>query len=126
MADIKLGISGSETTLPQINWIGRNAPRIPTHEPKNLKIARMSDGSRRFARLIGKKTFRLNWGNLIYTEVETLRTLKELNQVLRYQNNWESSDYFNVVVTSLRWSPIVTTYIQTNPRYVAELVLTEA
>lgn len=127
MADIKLGISGSETTLPQINWMGsEGAPDIPTDETKNIAKIEMSDGSRRYANLIGKKRWILRWDYLSYAEIEAIGTLKDYNQILRFQNNWESADYFNVVVTKLIWEPIVETYVIATPRYKAELYLEEA
>jgi len=94
MPDIKLGESGSEVTLP-----GGIQIEIPVNMPKKISKATMSDGSTRYAFYGRKRTWQLTWMTpLSLADRQTLENLQALNQVLKFQNNWESATWYDVVI----------------------------
>ncbi len=126
MADIKLGIEGSEVTLPEINWMSGNAPEFGVDYSKNLQIEMMADGSKRVNFLKDKRKWTgYSWGKLTYSQVQTFITLNEYNQILRFQNNWESSTWYYVVITSFSYRPLIHTYAQGTTYYELTITLEE-
>jgi len=123
--DIKLGPSGSEVTLPEIKWLGSSPPNLPVNVDKSISEAKMSDGSRRYAFYAEKKSWILSWEGLTSSELDTLKTLYSYNQVLHFQNNWEDSTWYNVVITSFNYEPIVITYAMGTTKYRATMTLKE-
>ena len=94
MAIRKLGISGSEITLPSI------AVTIPTAVEKNIGRAEMSSGSTRWGFLKKHKEWEITFRKLTKAELDDLIALRSYNQILKWQNNDESADWYDVVITS--------------------------
>lgn len=94
----KLGISGSEITLPSIAIIH------PVTIHKKVERAEMSDGSGRYN--FGKeyKGWEISFLKLIKTELDNLVTLRGHNQILRWQNPDESYIWYNVVITDFKYN----------------------
>lgn len=114
MPDIKLGPSGSETTLPDINWTAGGERNLPTSYPKNVDTAKMLDGSKRVnVRAKHQKSKELEWDQLTAAQVATLVGLAELNQLLRFQDNREDATWRWVYVASIDIDTIESTYAGT-------------
>lgn len=125
MADIKLGPAGSETTLPTINWIGNSPPSLPVKIAKQISEKTMSDGSKRYGLHQKKKEWTLYWGALTLSQLNTIRDLYNLNQVLHFQNNWEDATWYDVVFLSFDYDPIVMTYAMGTTKYRCTIALKE-
>jgi hypothetical protein len=122
---ILLGPSGSETTLPAVNWIAPGEKELPVGYKKNLDVTQMLDGSKRVNfRAYSQKSFSLEWDLLPAATILTLIGLAELNQVLRYQNNWVDATWRLVVVTGFEYQAIQSTFAGT-AQYRAQMSLEE-
>ena len=124
MADVKLGPSGSETTLPGLIFIG-GSPPWPVFFDKQVEKAEMSDGSRRWAFFGVKREWTLGFGFLTIAQLNTLKGLVALNQILRFQNNNEDATWYDVVIASFSYDP-ERTDIRSLGRYKCTMTLQEA
>ena len=89
MSDIKLGVSGSQTTLPKICWQAGSAPGMPYNVDKGVEEIRMLDGSTRFNFTQHQAgSFTLEWDGLIYSQVSSLLAVVALNEQLVYTNEY--------------------------------------
>jgi hypothetical protein len=125
MADIKLGLSGSEVTLPPISWTAGQPPELPKTSSKAVEMARMIDGSFRVAIYKNKHSWTLSWGNLTAEQLSTLETINGYSAVLRYQNGWIGTTWYNVVITDFRSSLKVETLHRPIKRFTATMQLRE-
>jgi len=99
MAVIKLGILGSEVTLPEMKYFPGGDVEIPTDCSKNVSEEKMLDGSSSFnIDSIHPRAFRLEWDELTWAEVEALQALVDLNVELNYINEFTDSVGYPVVV----------------------------
>lgn len=98
MAIRKLGISGSEITLPSI------AIAHPVTIHKKVERAEMSDGSGRYAFFKEYKGWEIRFPKLTKTELDALVTLRGHDQILRWQNNDESATWYDVVITDFNYN----------------------
>jgi len=101
MADIKLGVSGSEVTLAHTI-----TEPLPTCIGKRINRAEMSDGTIRWAFYAQQRSWSLTWVKLTAAQLASLITLRGYNQTLRYQNNDESATWYTVVITDFRYDVI--------------------
>lgn len=101
MANIKLGISGSEVTLAHTV-----TPSLPTDVGKKMDAIVMGDGTTRYAFYSGQRRWVLNWVHLTAAQLAALVTLRGYNQTLRYQNNDESATWYTVVIVSFNYDVI--------------------
>ena len=116
MANIYLGISGSEVTLPHTI-----SESLPTSLDKKISSAVMSDGSVRYSILQSQLIWQLKWPRLTYAQLQTLITLWGYNQTLHYQNNDESATWYNVVITKFSYDVI--NPLAAAPTYTAVMAL---
>jgi len=98
MAIRKLGLTGFEITLPSI------AVALPVTVRKKVELAEMSDGSLMAAFFKEHKA----WNNIRFpkitkSQLDDLIYLRSLNQVLRWQNNDESADWYDVAITDFSY-----------------------
>jgi len=121
MADIKLGLTGAEVTLPTgVHY------EIPVDPQKDVAESVMSDGTRRYGFYKMPRRWTLKWVvPLALTNIQILVGLRDLNSVLHFQNQWESNTWYNVVITGFSyWSA------QVGPvggeKYLATMSLKEA
>ncbi|MBA7699818.1 hypothetical protein ES703_108521 [subsurface metagenome] len=98
MAIKRLGISGSEITLPSI------AIAHPVTVRKKIERAEMSDGSGRYAFFKEYKVWEITFPKLTKPELDDLVTLRGYNQILRWQNNDESATWYDVVITDFKYN----------------------
>jgi hypothetical protein len=108
MADIKLGLSGSEVTLPQPQARGGVPPGMPVGYAKQISWTTMADGSTRgVTKRYHPQTFSLSWEQLTAAELATLQTLANYNVRLHYQNAWFDATWGWVRITAFRTTPVV-------------------
>jgi len=100
MAIRKLGISGSEITLPSI------AKALPVTVRKKVELAEMSDGSLMAAFFKEHKAWEIRFPKIIKSELDALITLRSHNQILRWQNNDESATWYNVAITDFKYNTL--------------------
>lgn len=124
MADIKLGISGSEVTLPIMQHLGGIPDESITFNKEIIKSV-MSDGTPTYSVFQIKREIHLEWGILTYAEFQVLEGLFELNQDLRYQDNRESATWYNVIMLSFTEIKRRSISSATNAWYGAGMVLGE-
>lgn len=108
MANIYLGLNGTEVLLPPIRWRDGAVPGAPIDAGKQIDESRMLDGSiRRNIRAVHPRSWSFNWDFLSDTEMATFWTLRNYNRRLRFQNNWEDATWRWVVITDFRPEPII-------------------
>ena len=108
MADIKLGLAGSEVTLPQCQARGGQPPSMARGKVKQVTIETMQDGSARSnSKSFSPQTFSLSWEQLTAAQVATIETEVNRNVRLRYQNNWHSATWYWVMVMDFKVDPVV-------------------
>lgn len=125
MPDIKLGTAGAETTLPPINWIAGGELELPVGYAKNVdKVTTLNGQTRANFKSYTPKTFELSWDLLTAANIIVLRGLAELNEPLRFQNNWVDATWRWVYVVSFEYSSIQSTHAST-AQYKASMSLEE-
>lgn len=102
--NVFLGPKDSETTLPNVKFIG-GIPSWPVSNKKQAKKVKMSDGSYRWAFFDTLKVFQIKFGYLTIEQLGILDDLNELNQVLRYKNEHEEDVWYHVVITNFTHDP---------------------
>ena len=108
MADIKLGLLGTEVTLPVVNEMLGTPPPLPEGYRKQVDMETMLDGSTRGnVKAFSPRTFSLPWARLPIADVTTLIGLAEKNVRLHYQNAWHSATWRWVMVADLQVTPVV-------------------
>ena len=127
MADIKLGLSGSEITLPVLRWLEGNKPDLSVSVEKDISEAKMSDGSSMWGYFPNSEKRIFNWehGFLSKAQLDQIKTLRSHNQILRYQNNNESATWYDVIMISLQYGPVRTDILNLE-RYWCRIVLKQA
>jgi len=124
MPDIKLGLTGAETTLPKIRWMG-SAPNNAIPQNKQLQRAVMSDGSKRFGEFAIKREWSFVWVPVSAADKLTFDTIHNLEGVLHFQNNWESAAWHDVVIVSFAATPLIDLYGGADIRYIVTMSLEE-
>lgn len=114
MPDIKLGPAGNETILPKINWAAGGDLELPVGYKKHVDKSTALDGSVRVnVRANHQKSFTLEWGLLTQAQVLALRTLAEIHEPMRFQNNWVDATWRWVWVASFDYEAIQSTFAAT-------------
>lgn len=98
MSDIKLGVDGSEVTLPASVSISQ-----PVDDARQISIKTMIDGSKRPAFYSRKKVWELTWVKLTKTQLESLKTLRGKSQALNFQNDYYE-EYTDLCSSDYKWS----------------------
>ena len=124
MSSMRLGVTGSEYTLPALRYVGA-PPALPVTVEPQTEESRMSDGNRRLAFFEGKYEWPLAWGYLTYPELQLLQRLVNIKEILHFQNNWVSATWYNVVIVSFSYE-FIETGIKKFKRFRAEMTLREA
>jgi len=126
MATIKLGLTeGTAITLPTLKWMGGNQPDLPVSVSKQIEEKRMSDGSLRWGFYKNHRQWNLEWGYITKTELDSIETLYDETQVLKFQNNNEDATWYDVVFVFFEYEPVRTDILQLE-RYSCRIVLREA
>lgn len=126
MADIKLGPSGSQTTLPAVIWLDGSAPEIPANYDTLVEESRMLDGTVRFRIFdYAPGVWELRWDGVTWANVQTIVGVASLKQKLVYTNEYTDNTNHNVVVTAYGYSLKGDTAART-PLYIVSVSLKEA
>jgi len=125
MADVTLeSTTLGRITLPQLTWMG-SPPSWPVSANKQMITAVMSDRSRQFAFFGTKRELGIVLGFLTKTQLDTLITYNELNEILTFINNNEDATEYSVVISAFSYEPERMDIRQLN-RYRVEMTLKEA
>jgi len=126
MADVKLGPSGSEVTLPPFRTIGGPAPTVPVEYAATGEAVDMVDGSKQYNEFeYTPRRFPLSWGFLSAAELATLQALYVIRGQMRYQDNRESATWYDVRISSFGHGRIAAASVDGTPIYEAFMVLDE-
>jgi len=128
MANILLGLTEETAiTLPTLKWLGDNKPDLPVSVQRQVEEAIMSDHSSRWAYYPNSKKREFVWENGYITKanLNTIEALFDQNQALKYQNNNESTTWYNVIFISLDYGPVRSDILQLE-RYWCRIILREA
>ena len=123
MADVYLGPLGTEL-LPVVKYVGE-APGFPVTIYPQTEEATMSDKSRRWGFFTGVNEWGLGWGYLTLDELNTLRALVALKEILKFQNNFVDATVYDVVIVAFSWAPVFPG-IRAFARYKADMTLRQA
>ena len=128
MADIKLGTSSWQFTLPQTKWAGGGQPENPVQITMNVDKAQMLDGTVRYNfRNTHQRRWVLSFPYVTADELWELTYLCSLNQALRYQNGYYSTTtWYDVVITEFSYFPLTATSTSADIVYDVQLTLEEA
>jgi len=122
--NVYLGLLGAEVLLPPVLYIGA-APDFPTTIDPQTEEAMMSDRSRRWAFFSGVEEWGLGWGYLIPGQLNALRALVALKQILRFQNNFVDATWYDVVIVAFSYEPVFPG-IRGYQHYKADMTLRQA
>ena len=125
MADFKLGILGSETTLPDILY--EPGDELQADAEDSVEEDEMMDGSFRYDfKENVRRTWPLEWADLTWAQIGTLAGIAALKQELNYINGYMGITGATVVVA--HWSGailILETSGLAAPLYRASMTLKE-
>jgi hypothetical protein len=125
MPNIYLGPQGTETLLPDINWIAPGESELPVGYKPNLDKSEQLDGSVRVNfKAYSQKSYSLEWALLPAADVLTLIGLAERKEPLRFQNNWIDATWRWVYVASFDYLAIQSMFAAT-AKYRASMTLEE-
>jgi hypothetical protein len=125
VADLKLGPSGSQTTLPDVIWPSGSAPEFPYEQDGLVDEAPSLDGSIRVnIKTYAPGTWTIVWDGILWSDVDTILDVVTLKQQLAYTNEYTDNATHNVVVTSFSYSLKGDT-AATTARYLFTLTLRE-
>lgn len=126
MASIYLGKASAEYTLPQTRWNAGDVPENPVQITMNIDKAQMLDGSVRYNfRNTHQRRWTLDFPEVTAEELWEFTYLCSLNEALRYQNNWYSTTWYDVVITEFMYYPLSVTSTSANIVYSVQLTLEE-
>ena len=97
---IKLGVSGSEITVPGV------AISMPIEYSKQIRRVEMSDGSRRWGFYDKFRRWQVTCNGITKAELDPLITEWERSQILKFQNNYESATSYDVVMIDFSYECI--------------------
>jgi hypothetical protein len=109
MPNIYLGatISGA-ILLPPIRWIDGGAPAFPIDHTKKIDNAMMLDGGVHYnIREHHPRRWVLSWEMLTPNEMDDFFYLNDLHSELVFQNNWEDTQWRDVIITQFEYAPVV-------------------
>ena len=104
MANVYLGPAGSMSRLPNLMFMG-SPPSWPVYSNKEVEVAKMSDKSKRVAFFGTKGEWGIALGFLTKVQLDDIRGLNELNQILDFQNNNEDDTIYRVFISAFRHEP---------------------
>jgi hypothetical protein len=126
LANIYLGVSGSEITLPQTRWLGGDTPEAPIAYHIPVERSMTLAGTVRYNFRTGRqRTWPLEFTDVSLADLTAMLGLCALNQSLRYQNNWYSSTWYTVVITSFAYNPLNPAVASADVRYLVTMTLEE-
>lgn len=109
MPNIYLGATISGVILlPPIRWTGGEAPNFPIDHTKQIDKAAMLDGGVHYnIREHHPRRWPLSWEMLTANEMDDFFYLNGLNSELVFQNNWEDTQWRDVIIIQFEYAPVV-------------------
>ncbi len=104
MVNVFLGPTDNLTLLPQLTWIG-SPPSWPVTANKQMEEAVMSDGSIRIAFFGIKRELGIVLGFLSKAQLDAMKALNALKEILDFQNNNEDATTYKVVISAFSHVP---------------------
>jgi len=108
MANVYLGPLGGgidAELLPKVKYVGA-APGYPVTIHPQTEEATMSEKSRRLAFFEEVEEWGLGWGYLDLDQLNTLRVLVALNQILKFRNDFVDTTEYDVYIASFSYEPV--------------------
>jgi len=108
MANVYLGPDGGgidAELLPVVKYVGA-APGYPVTIDPQTEEATMSDKSRRLAFFDSVEDFSIGWGYLRLDQLNTLKALVELHQILKFRNDFVDATEYDVYITGFSYAPV--------------------
>jgi len=108
MANVYLGPVGGGIVaeiLPVVKYVGA-APDYPVTIDPQTDEATMSDKSRRLAFFDNVEDFGIGWGYLTLGQLDTLKALVALHQILKYRNDFVDNTEYDVYISSFSYEPV--------------------
>ena len=102
---VYLGLPGSEIKLPELMWLKGSPPTWSVSSNKEIEVAKMMDKSRRINFFGVKREWSVGFGYLSKSQLDVLRGLNALNQILHFQNNNEDTTWYDVYISSFSHEP---------------------
>lgn len=126
MADIYLGKTGVEYTLPQTKWHGGAAGENPVVYNVPVEAAQTLGGTVRYNfRSNRARRWTLEFPEVTAEELREFETICAYNETLRYQNNWYSATWYSVAVSAFQYAPLTTASASADIKYNVQLTLEE-
>jgi hypothetical protein len=126
MADVLLGPSGSEVTLPPCRALDNTPDNQDVEHASPVEQETMLDGSIKYNELEKTpRTWTLFFGYLTAAQFAILEALRVMGGAMRYQDNNDSATWYDVIITG--WTParIKTISVDGTPYYQATMTLGE-
>lgn len=98
MAIRKLGSAGAEITLPSVTIA------LPVTVRKKVVLTEMSDGSLMASFFKEHRAWEITYPKITKSELDDLIYLRSLNEILKWQNNDESADWYDVAITDFTYN----------------------
>ena len=109
MANVYLGPIGGgidAELLPVVKYVGA-APDYPMTINPQTEEATMSDKSRRLAFFDSVEDFGIGWGYLTLPQLNTLKALVELHQILKFRNDFvDDTEEYDVYIAGFSYQPV--------------------
>lgn len=126
MADVLLGPSGEEVTLPPCRSLDDTPDNQDVEHGSPVESANMLDGSVKYNELEKKpRKWTLVFGYLTAAQFAVLEALRVTGGAMRYQDNNDSVTWYDVIITG--WTParIKAVSVDETPYYQATMTLGE-
>jgi len=92
--------------LPVVKYVGGAAPGYPVTINSQTEEATMSDKSRRLAFFDSVEDFGIGWGYLTLEQLDALKALIELRQILKFRNDFVDNTEYDVYISALTYEPV--------------------
>ena len=94
--------------LPPIRWTDGGDPGFPIDYTKQIDKATMLDGAPRYNfRWHHPRRWTLSWEMLTTDEFDYFLVLNAYEAELKFLNEWEESDWRDVVISAFEYTPVV-------------------
>lgn len=125
MPNLYLGPLNSEVPLPTLTGKGSAVADVPVRLEKQASESTQSDGSKRFGFIAIKRQWSYSWGLLTAAEKETIQTLFDMSQVLKFQDGFESETWYSVFFSAFTFAELRGMSSDTDKYYSASIQLLE-
>jgi len=126
MADLWLGLPGSEIKLPPIRALGASIPPLSSTGGKTIEVSKMADGTYAYSFYARRWQRTYTWGLLTASEFAILESLYKINQTLHFKDLLHDADWKHVVILSFPHELLRAVSTEAVKYYTATMVVVEA